>query len=280
MALFEQQFLAVVKQIVALYPQSQQAAMQGALSTMRWPYWDWAAQPPTGTPTLPTLITDKWVNVTNFTGEQVTIINPLFRHDFQDPSQMYYQYFVDWPVTLRYPNSDVAAASSTNANATRAFDNIRQNLQDQLYQLFSTCSDYLHFSNDDAGSSSTSCSNSLEGIHNTVHTTSGGPGSSTVSAGHRTYLATAAFDPIFWLHHCNVDRLFALWQSQYPTVYGASQVQPHDSWTIPGGSTQDANSNLTPFLSDTNGNYWTTNKVQQWNTTFHYTYPGTVEAID
>lgn len=27
----------------------------------------------------------------------------------------------------------------------------------------------------------------------------------------------AAFDPIFWMHHCNVDRLFHLWQSVNPS---------------------------------------------------------------
>ena len=24
------------------------------------------------------------------------------------------------------------------------------------------------------------------------------------------------FDPIFWLHHCNVDRMYALWQALHP----------------------------------------------------------------
>jgi len=88
-----------------------------------------------------------------------------------------------------------------------------------------------------------------------------------------TYLATAAFDPVFWLHHCNVDRLFAMWQSQHPGSYGASQAAPHDTWTIASGSTQNADSPLTPFYKDTNGNFWTTNQVKNWNTTFHYTYP-------
>jgi hypothetical protein len=28
-----------------------------------------------------------------------------------------------------------------------------------------------------------------------------------------------AFDPIFFLHHCNVDRLFALWEYVYPEYW-------------------------------------------------------------
>jgi len=272
LALFEQQFLSVVNQIAASYPASQQAAMKGAASTMRFPYWDWAAHPASGKPTLPIVVSEKTITVNGPSGSE-TITNPLFRHDFADPSDLYYSPFVDWDVTLRYPNSNAATASSVETSAVTAFDNIRANMQDQVYQLFSTCSDYLHFSNDDAGSSSTSCSNSLEGIHNTIHTTAGGPGSSTVSGGHMTYLATAAFDPIFWLHHTNVDRLFAIWQTLYPSAYGASQVAPHDTWTIASGSTQNAASPLAPFYKDTNGNFWTTNTVKSWNTTFHYTYP-------
>lgn len=272
LALFEQQFMTVVNQIAASYPASQQAAMKGAASTMRFPYWNWAAKPPAGKPTQPIVVTQKQVTVNGPSGSR-TLNNPLYRHYFPDPSQMYYTPFNTWSYTLRYPNSNAAGASSQPQSGITAFDNIRPSMQDQVYQLFSTCSDYLHFSNDDAGSSSTSCSNSLEGIHNTIHTTAGGPGSSTVSGGHMTYLATAAFDPLFWLHHMNVDRLFAMWQTLYPNAYGASQVAPHDTWTISAGTTQNADSPLTPFHKDTSGNFWTTNQVKNWASTFHYTYP-------
>ena len=144
-------------------------------------------------------------------------------------------------------------------------------MQDQVYQLFSTCDKFTEVGHDSAAQSSNGCSNSLEGIHNTIHTTAGGP-SGTYSGGHMTFLSTAAFDPIFWLHHCNVDRFFALWQTINPNSYGGSQVAPHDTWTIPKGSTQNGNSPLTPFHKDTKGNFWTTNEVRNWRT-FHYTYP-------
>ena len=199
MALFEQQFMTVVNQIAASYPASQLATMQGAASTMRFPYWDWAAIPAPGKNTIPGVLTMKTTTVNSPSGQQ-TINNPLYRHYFPDPSQLYYGPFTDWPYTLRYPNSDASTASSQPQSVISAFDNIRPSMQDQVYQLFSTCSDYLHFSNDDAGSSTTSCSNSLEGIHNTIHTTGGGPGSSTVSGGHMTYLSLAAFDPLFVSH--------------------------------------------------------------------------------
>jgi tyrosinase len=29
-------------------------------------------------------------------------------------------------------------------------------------------------------------------------------------------IATAAYDPIFWAHHCMIDRLWYLWQLRHP----------------------------------------------------------------
>ncbi len=87
-----------------------------------------------------------------------------------------------------------------------------------------------------------------------------------------TFLALAAFDPVFWLHHCNVDRLFALWQTMYPNSYTGSQVAPKATRTIPKGSTQNVDSPLTPFHKNAAGDFWTTTLVRDWRT-FHYTYP-------
>ena len=173
---------------------------------------------------------------------------------------------------MRYPTSNDASATSQEQNAVSAFNNIRASLQDQVYQMFSTCDEYVEVGSDAKGQSSSKCSNSMENIHNTVHTTSGGANHDGISGGHMTYLATAAFDPIFWLHHCNVDRQFAMWQALYPNSYGGSQVAPHNTWTIAQGTTQNADSPLTPFHKGTSGSFWTTNAVRDTKV-FHYTYP-------
>jgi tyrosinase len=271
LALFEQQFMVIVNELANSYPDNRRAWMTGAASTMRFPFWDWAAHPAPGYPALPNVMSDKYMTVESPTG-MVTIINPLFRHDFQNPKDLVYTPFINWQVTLRYPNSNANTASSTTTSATNAFNNVRASLQDQVYQMFSTCKSFAGFASDNSGAASTRCSISLEGIHNTIHTTLGGPGSASVSAGHMTYLSTAAFDPGFWLHHMNVDRLFALWQGINPNSYGASQAAPHATWTIPAGSVQDANSPLTPFHRNTNGDFWTSNQVRDWKV-FKYTYP-------
>ncbi|KAG8717248.1 hypothetical protein FRC09_014559 [Ceratobasidium sp. 395] len=50
---------------------------------------------------------------------------------------------------------------------------------------------------------------SLEQLHNYIHLVVGG-------IGHMGDNDTAGFDPIFYLHHCNVDRLLSFWEQIYP----------------------------------------------------------------
>ena len=45
------------------------------------------------------------------------------------------------------------------------------------------------------------------GNHNQVHTWVGG----------QMVLTHSPNDPVFWLHHCNIDRLWAQWQASHPT---------------------------------------------------------------
>jgi len=47
----------------------------------------------------------------------------------------------------------------------------------------------------------------LETPHNLIHTLIGGTG------GSMSDITTAAHDPVFWLHHCNIDRYFYNWLS-------------------------------------------------------------------
>jgi tyrosinase len=36
---------------------------------------------------------------------------------------------------------------------------------------------------------------------------------------------SAAFDPLFWLHHAFVDYLFFLWQANFPSVWVSSREE-------------------------------------------------------
>ena len=65
-----------------------------------------------------------------------------------------------------------------------------------------------------------------------------------------TYLDYSAFDPIFWLHHCMIDRIFAMWQ----VIYNASYVEPFNSveqtYTIALGQLLDVNSRTSNLIHD------------------------------
>lgn len=68
------------------------------------------------------------------------------------------------------------------------------------------------------GGESDGFSADLEGSpHGLIHTLVGGPG------GVMSKVATAANDPIFWLHHANIDRLWDVWLNQ-----GGGRANPSD----------------------------------------------------
>jgi len=72
----------------------------------------------------------------------------------------------------------------------------------------------------------------LEGIHNSGHVWVGGSMGS---------ILTAPADPIFWMHHCEIDRLWAEWQTnnpgQNPTLAGAAAIM--DPWSETEVDTRD-----------------------------------------
>lgn len=44
------------------------------------------------------------------------------------------------------------------------------------------------------------------------------------------------FDPIFYLHHCQVDRLLSVWSAAHPGVWVTESHQEGDTVTIPNGT--------------------------------------------
>lgn len=72
----------------------------------------------------------------------------------------------------------------------------------------------------------------LEGIHNTGHVWVGGSMGS---------VPTAPADPVFWMHHAEIDRLWAQWQAanpgQNPPLAGAAAIM--DPWPEDEAATRD-----------------------------------------
>ena len=69
-------------------------------------------------------------------------------------------------------------------------------------------------------------------LHNGPHTWVGSQDDWTTGAapafiaGPMSIPAVSINDPIFWLHHCNVDRLWSTWQQRHPSTDGSSLVAP------------------------------------------------------
>ena len=76
-----------------------------------------------------------------------------------------------------------------------------------------------------ANATYTPFTSALEQVHNTVHVWVGGTMSS---------IPTAPADPLFWMHHTNIDRLWNVWQqthaNQNPQLTGQNAVL--DPWTL------------------------------------------------
>ncbi|KAL9621323.1 MAG: hypothetical protein Q9160_004214 [Pyrenula sp. 1 TL-2023] len=111
---------------------------------------------------------------------------------------------------------------------------------------------------------------SLEDIHNAVHNLTGGIG------GHMAVVPVSSFDPIFWLHHTNIDRLFAIWQALHEGTTGKDTfvVERQAGWgsfTVPKNGTEGIHTPLYPFRPDKD--HWYTSDMVRPVEKFGYSYP-------
>jgi tyrosinase len=130
----------------------------------------------------------------------------------------------------------------------------------------------------------------LEQPHNDIHLSVGGfdlpgQGESGQIAGANGDMGennTAALDPIFYFHHCNVDRMFWLWQKKHNFTdkldvitgyYGtsASDAQGPTPGISPG-TQLDLNTPLNPFVKDEFGSAFTSKDCINIEKQLHYTY--------
>lgn len=269
LALYEQELYKHVQTIAAQFPSSTRATMQAAAINFRIPYWDWAAAPPAGGNDYPIWVSNQYVSVNDPIKGSQTVLNPLFRYDFHPISanDMVYNPFATWSWTRRDPTSWNASGTSQNNLVNTQIINNVVNFRDRLYNLFTSYSNFTQFGNEAWITSSTTNADSLESLHDTLHSILG-------SNGHMTYLDYAAFDPIFWLHHAMIDRCFAMYQIVYPNSYVEPMNAVGSTFTYPAGTLENVNSNLPPFHTNTNGGQFTSQSVRK-TTAFGYAYPET-----
>jgi tyrosinase len=267
LALYEQVLYNTVQEIANEFSGADREKYVRAAATFRIPYWDWAAAPPGGQSVLPPSVGgSSTVSVTSPQGQR-TIPNPLFQYTFHplNTNELPDAPLSSWNSTLRYPTSNRADATSRNNLVAQQLDNSRLSIRDRIYNLFSNSRNYTEFSNKAWFPSDGGNYDSIESVHDQIHGLVG-------SGGHMSYVPYSAFDPIFWLHHAMVDRVFAIWQVLNPDSYVTPQSTAFGTYTIARDTIEDANTNLAPFHSNGQGGFWTSNSVKSIQD-FGYTYP-------
>lgn len=254
-----------------------------AAKELRFPYWDWAGKdvPENG---LPPVLYEEKVEIVAARGKKQTVNNPLsfFSYvggvpsdfsDEKDDTTGQVAYFSKWQRTYRYAYSTPDPEDSHIDLLQKAFKAGAKDLRRRVALLFTFNDDedsaiaWDDFSNHTAESKREMDfvnRGSLEGVHDTVHLLLGGNGQ-------MSYPDYAGFDPIFFLHHSNVDRLLALWEWCY-TEYWMGSGYEHDGeqypWTQARGTFAQVYNEqllpdgpLQPFRTG-QGDYWTSSQAR------------------
>ncbi|HVK24928.1 MAG TPA: tyrosinase family protein [Actinokineospora sp.] len=157
------------------------AALQAVDPSVNLPYWDWTVDGASST-TL-------WA--TDFLGG-----NGLSTDNWKVTTGPFASSTGNWPLTIR-SDSNTYLRRQFSAGSLPSTATVNANQAMTVY-------DTSPWSTASTGS----FRNSLENIHNSVHV--------WVSA---TMAGTASpNDPAFFLHHCNIDRLWSMWQEAHPTA--------------------------------------------------------------
>ncbi|KAF8500857.1 photo-regulated tyrosinase [Russula emetica] len=255
-ALYEQVMQQHALDISQQYQDQQR--WSSAAQNLRAPYWDWATNvvPP------PEVISLQTVDITTPDGNTTTVPNPLYQYTFNPIDSSFPAPYEYWQTTIRHPDNPNSPDATTDVQAlTDDLSSVQSDITQSTYNLLSRVNTWPGFSNHTPGDGGSS-SNSLEAIHDEIHGTIGGQMGDPSVAG---------FDPIFFLHHCNVDRMLSLWAAVNPGVWVSKGPAEGGTFTISGNASIDAKTTLTPFW-ETQTTYWLSTQATATGN-FKYSYP-------
>ncbi|KAJ5541865.1 hypothetical protein N7461_007868 [Penicillium sp. DV-2018c] len=296
--LFEQVvYDMMVQEVIPQFPEDHQASWRQHAESWRLPFWDWARKG-----RVPDLAKYPTITVPRPEGGSMRIDNPLFQFRMptdkpmrsegvgtentweNDSEQEDYKNFGNAIGTSRWPDEEDQNPASegwrhgvvNNRKVADAF-NAHEGYNDKnhgpaaemVYRLLTVPMDYTTFASTNPTSKDQKVEQDLniEYIHNNIHGWTG-------DAGHMGNVPVASFDPLFFLHHCNIDRLFAIWQALNPEKW-LNNI-PADNATIRDsyGKEHAVNGDtpLQPFRRDAGGNYWTPDGVR-FTPNLGYSYP-------
>ncbi|KAL8908400.1 MAG: hypothetical protein Q9207_000819 [Kuettlingeria erythrocarpa] len=265
-AAFEQVLYDIVQDVATSIVNDTKGEYKPAASSFRHPYWDWAAPALDGGPILPAPISGSAYIVVYLPNGSQTIPNPLYQYKFDhsDLSSFPDAPFDVWEETKRYPSTTTATASSQDKLVGQQITQSQDSYAQRFMNLLQAYPRFANFSNS-AWTPESPGYDSLESLHNQIHGLIG-------NGGHMSIIDYSGFDPLFWLHHTNVDRLFAIWQALHPDSFVEPSIEPVGSAVIAQGARTDVHTPLKPFRSDTKGDFWTSDSAADV-TRFGYSYP-------
>jgi len=307
--------IAIASELEEKDPAAKAEKWLQAAKELRFPFWDWTKLE-TAKEGIPKLLQDAVVSITKPGGSQSQVPNPLNHYNYASKpgAAEGVEYMGDWDRTYRWANQNENPTEEMYDQALKAFsvgttlylggDPIPLQpvswLRAKVAGLFTydlTLKDasygpnmWGYFSNTNAQSANVEppmpvMPPSIEESHNMVHLDTGGNGSMSVNE-------YAGFDPIFFLHHCNVDRLYAFWEYLYPNYWIESGWQSQSGDIVPfvtsqGTFYQDSNGSvdhatpLHPFRTKAS-DYWTSDNTRSLlntnPTNKYYTYPAIKDA--
>jgi tyrosinase len=220
-SLYEQALVNTAIYIVNSHPNPvpNRTVWHNAAQELRAPYWDWAIDeyPPDE------VIAKSELTILGLDGKKHTVKNPLYSYTYQTGAIK----IENSPKTVRHPNS----AGETDLEAVRkalrgTFKPARgDTMRETIFKLHRDAKTWEVVSNEGGTSDDIKFRSGLEQPHGQIHVALGG-------AGAMGSVPTAGYDPAFMLHHAQVDRQLAIWQT-----YHYDQWIPTDPGLIP----------LTPF---------------------------------
>ncbi|KAJ7741079.1 Di-copper centre-containing protein [Mycena metata] len=299
------------------YP-AEAAVWRDAATKLRFPFWDWTL-PDTGTQGLPNILKVTSVQITMPEGKIISAPNPIAHYDFQGalpkgftdveennpllpkqrdaPPRM--AYFSKWTRTYRWPSSTpnnpaenysqidkILKGEAVTPDGRGRYQDLINNVIDMFSFPLESPPDWSPYIWDKFSNTTVqteglaplpSVAGSIEHPHNTVHLLLGGIG----DMGDNDY---AGFDPIFFLHHCQVDRLLSFWETIYPDYWmglgyknkeGQMQpfIQEDGTWSELPNAGINENTILDPFRREVNS-YWAAKETRfMSHGAMNYTYP-------
>ncbi|CAG7969261.1 unnamed protein product [Penicillium salamii] len=296
--LFEQVVYEImVNEVIPLFPEDRQDAWREQAESWRLPFWDWARNG-----RVPDLAKYPTITVPKPEGGFTRIDNPLFQFRMptdqpmrsegvgtentwqDDAEQEDYKNFGNAIGTSRWPDEEDQKPTSegwrhgvvNNRKVADAFnshdgynDKNHGPAAEMVYRLLTVPMDYTTFASTNPTSKDQKVEEDLniEYIHNNIHGWTG-------DAGHMGNVPVASFDPLFFLHHCNIDRLFAIWQALNPDKWLGNVEGDNATIRDSHGKEQAVNGNtpLQPFRKDEEGTYWTPDGVRH-TPNLGYSYP-------